>query len=60
MNEEQKKLLENAEIKLEQILEGDPRTFRDPECEYGWIFHAVNEALQYLRQIERGKEYKLF
>ena len=53
MNEEQKKLLDDAELKLEYILEGDPRTFRDPDCEYGWIFHAVNEALQLLRQIER-------
>ena len=50
MNEEQKKLLDDAEIKLEQILEGDLRTFRDPDCEYRWIFHALNYVLKNKRE----------
>lgn len=47
------KTIDDVIQKLEYILEGDPRTFSNPECEYGWIFNRVNEAIKMLKEIEK-------
>lgn len=47
------KTIDDVIQKLEYILEGDPRTFSNPECEYGWVFNRVNEAIKMLKEIEK-------
>lgn len=47
------KTIDDVIQKLEYIMESDPRTFSNPECEYGWMFHRVNEAIKMLKEIER-------
>lgn len=37
-----------AEI-LEYIMESDPRTFTNPECENAWMFDKVHTALMILK-----------
>ena len=34
---------------LEYIMEADPRTISNPDCENAWIFDKVHEALMMLR-----------
>ena len=46
------KLIDKAEIKLEHVLENDPRTMSNHECEYSNLFDAVYESLKILKQIE--------
>ena len=46
------KLIDKTEIKLEHVLESDPRTMSNRECENSNLFDAVYEALKTLRQIE--------
>ena len=50
--EEILKLIDKTEIKLEHVLENDPRTMTNRECENSNLFDAVYEALKTLRQIE--------
>lgn len=63
MTNSEDELLRDAEVKmktiddviqkLEYIMESDPRTFSNPECEYGWVFHRINEAIKMLKEIEK-------
>ena len=46
------KLIDKTEIKLEYILESDPRTMSNRECKNSNLFDAVYEALKTLRQVE--------
>jgi len=46
------KLIDKTEIKLEYILESDPRTMSNPECEYSNLFDAIYESLKILKQVE--------
>lgn len=34
---------------LEYIVESDPRTIRNPECENAWIYDKIHEAILILR-----------
>jgi hypothetical protein len=34
-------------------MESDPRTFSNPEFEYEWVFHRINEAIKTLKEIEK-------
>ena len=43
MNNETIKIIKNVERSMECVLESDPRTFTNPECEYGWIFTKISE-----------------
>ena len=38
---------------MEYILEGDPRTLSDRECENTWVFNSVHNCLKQLKQFER-------
>lgn len=40
--------------KLEYLMENDPRSFSNPDCKYGWLFHGIAEALKILKEIERN------
>lgn len=44
--------IDDAIQNLEYIMEADPRTFSNPNCEYDWVFHKVNETIKILREIE--------
>lgn len=46
------KLIDKAEIKLEHVLENDPRNINNHECENSNLFDAVYELLKILKQIE--------
>lgn len=39
--------------KLEYLMEGDPRSFSNQDCEYDWVFHGISEVLKILKEIER-------
>ena len=43
------KKYDKAEEVLEMIMEADPRTFENPECDNAWIFDKVHEALMILK-----------
>lgn len=45
--------IDDVILKLEYIMEGDPRTFSNPECEYEWVFHRINEVIKMLKEIEK-------
>ena len=45
-------LIEKIEVKLEHILESDPRTIKNPECECGSIYDSVYEVLKMVRELE--------
>lgn len=47
------KTIDDVIQKLEYIMESDPRTFSNPECEYEWMFHKINEAIKMLKEIEK-------
>lgn len=47
------KTIDDVIQKLEYIMESDPRTFSNPKCEYGWMFHRINEAIKMLKEIEK-------
>lgn len=46
-------LIDKIEIKLEHILESDPRTLKNPECEYSTIYDSVYEVLKMVKELER-------
>lgn len=50
---EMDELIEKIEVKLEHILESDPRTMKNPECEYGSIYDSVYEVLKMVRELEK-------
>lgn len=52
--------MDEIEILLEHILEADPRTMSNPDCEYGWIFHQVNKALKKLKELERKQPMEAY
>ena len=47
MNVEEK--IDKALIILEHIMEADPRTLRNPDCDNAWIFDKVHEAIMWLK-----------
>lgn len=46
-------LIDKIEIKLELILESDPRTIKDPWCECGSIYDSVYEVLKMVKELEK-------
>ena len=46
--------IEELIVILEHILESDPRTIKEPECEYDWLFDRVHEALKKAKELERN------
>ena len=49
-------LIDKIEIKLEHILESDPRTMKNPDCECGSIYDSVYEVLKMVRQLEKLRQ----
>ena len=49
-------LIDKIEIKLEYILESDPRTMKNPDCEYGSLYDSVYEVLKMVRQLEKLRQ----
>jgi hypothetical protein len=43
MDKEINELLQRLDRSMECVLEADPRTLKDPECEYGWLFNKIHE-----------------
>lgn len=39
--------------KMQYILEGDPRTLSNRECENGWVFSSVYKCLKQLKLLEK-------
>lgn len=44
--------IDKAIRKLEYLMENDPRSFSNPDCEYSWLFHGIAEVLKILKEIE--------
>lgn len=51
-------LIDKIEIKLEHILESDPRTIKDPWCECGSIYDSVYEVLKMVKKIGKTNKIK--
>lgn len=47
---EENKAIDQSIIILEHILESDPRTFKNQDCENAWLFDRVYDALKLLKQ----------
>ena len=47
-----KEKIDEIEQMLEHILENDPRTFKDRECENGWLFDRVYQVLKKVKELE--------
>lgn len=49
MNE---KVFDDLLIKLEYILEADPRTFSNPICDYDYLFDAFGDLYRIIKKID--------
>ncbi len=48
--------LDSIDRSMECTLESDPRSVKNPECEYGWLFDRINEWRKKLGDINMGEQ----
>lgn len=48
----EKYTIDDAIQKLEYLMENDPRSFSNPDCECSWLFHGIAEVIKILKEIE--------
>jgi hypothetical protein len=56
MDKEINELLQRLDRSMECALEGDPRTFKDREHEYGWLFDLICDWRQLIRPFWTDEE----
>ena len=54
MEQSLRKTLDKIDRSMECTLESDPRSIKNPECEYGWLFDRINEWRKTLGDINMG------